>query len=126
MNVTLVILGRTTDATYAKLATTTVVVGDAPLPCTPVIPPAAAGQDLALRITPDDNVCIAIGQWLDPATRPSPTQIKDAQGNVIGTDPAPVPFTRGEYVAWGGATRWFPFNAGKSIVLRRPGVGAAA
>lgn len=127
MNVTITILGRTTiNSSYADLASTTVVVSDAPVPYTPVVPPAAAGQDLALRITSDDNVCIAIGQWLDPATRPAPKPIKDGQGNVIGTDPAPDPFVRENYVAFGRAPRHVPFNAGNSIVLRRPGVAVAA
>ena len=126
MNVTVTILGRTTDATYAELATTTVVVGDAPVPYTPAVPPAAAGQDLALRVTSDDDVLVQLGQWLDPVTRPAPKPIDDGQGNVIGEDPAPEPFMRGEYVVWGRAPREIAFGAGNSIMLRRPGVGAAA
>lgn len=125
MNVVVAILGRAAvDAPYAELTTSTVVVSDAPVPCTPAVPPAAAGQELALRITSDDTVMVQLGQWLDPANRPAPVPIEDGQGNVIGTEPGPEPYVRGEYVAWDRASRQVPFNVGNSIALRRPGVAA--
>lgn len=112
MNVTVAILGRSAaDQPYTELATSTVPVADTPVAVTPAIPPAAAAQELQLRVTPEDNVKVAVGQWLDPATRPAS---------------APEAFTRATYLAWAKTPRQIPFDAGNSIVLARPGVSAAA
>lgn len=124
MNVSVTILGRVAvDAPFVKFATTTIAVDDAFVPCMPAAPPAADGQDLALRITSDDTVTVQLGQFLDPATRPGPTPIRDDQGTAIGEEPALQPFIRGEYVAWGHDPRHIPFRSGKSIVLFRPDPG---
>ncbi|SFI85255.1 hypothetical protein [Methylobacterium brachiatum] len=126
MNVTVAVLGRSAfDQPFTELVTGTVLVADAAVALTPAIPPAAAAQELQLRITPEDNVKVAVGQWLDPASRPGASPLKDYEGNIIGTDPAPEPSTRGTYLAWAKTPRQIPFNAGNSIVLARPGVAAA-
>jgi hypothetical protein len=121
------ILGRAVaNVPFAELATSTLVVGATPVAFTPAVPPAATDQKLQLRVLADDNVTIRLGEWLDPATRPGPTPIKDDQDRVTGEEPAPWPTTLKKYVAWGQAPRQIPFTAGNSIVLSRPGLATAA
>ena len=122
MEITVTVMGRVAmDAPFVELSTTTVVLDGAPMACTPAVPPAAAGQDLALRIASPETVNVVLGQWLDPATRPGPSPVTDAQGVVVGEEPAPEPFVRNTYVAWGAGPRQIPFRGGDSIMLRRPG-----
>ncbi len=127
MHVTVTILGRVAiDAPYTELAASTLVVGDTAVACTPAVPQAAAGQELALRISADDNVLAAIGAFLDPATRPGPTPTRDEAGNVVGEKPAPEPFVRGKYAAFARAPRQVAFRNGDSVLLAHPGAAAAA
>ncbi|MCJ2132789.1 hypothetical protein MKK69_01695 [Methylobacterium sp. J-026] len=126
MNIEIKILGRSAvDAPYTELTSTTLVVGDAAVACTPAVPPAAAGQELALLISSDDTVLATLGAFLNPATRPGPTPIQDEAGTVVGENPAPQPFVRAQYAAFARAPRQVPFRAGDSLLLSRPGAAAA-
>lgn len=102
MNITLTLLGRAAiDAPYTELSISNVVVTDTVVDCTPTVPPAAVGQELALRILADDNAKAIIGAL--PAL---------AYGK--------------EYIVFGRAPRQVQFRNGDGVRLCCPGVTAAA
>ncbi len=126
MDVTVEILGRTSAATpfTQVVAPTMLAVEGTSLGFTPKIPAGADGLDLRLKVTSSDTVTVDVGQWLDPALRPSPSDLFDRDGNVVGQTPAPAPAVYKSFCAWGRQPRDVPFAAGQSFLFRRSGAAA--
>lgn len=113
MQITVTVLGRSAiDRPYAQLVAPAVIALTGGMAgFTPVLPAAAAGLDLALRIAPDCGVTVWAGTNCDPATRPGPTPITDGTGNVVGEQPAPVAMARAKIGISANYTRDVPFGA---------------
>lgn len=129
MDVTVAILGRNTiDEPFFELGSQVVQLTDRSILFTPTIPPGAAGLETRVRVSAPDAVIFRTGRFIDPATRPGPSQRFDGNGNPDGIDPAPTPVLSDEYAIWGGAvTAGVPFHGPfASLIIGKPGVDVTA
>lgn len=126
MNVTVEILGRATmDAPFLSLAAPIVLaMPEGPLGFTPAIPEGTEGQDLRLKVTLPGTVTADVGQWLDPALRPPPSDLFDKDGNVVGQSPGPAPTVQKSFCSLSGKPLMIEFRPGASFRFRRSGAAA--
>lgn len=120
MQITVSVLSRSaTDQPFTQLVAPAVVplTGDV-TGFTPALPPSAAGQELALRVATDGGLTIDVGPGCDPATRPGPTPIKDASGEIVAEEPAPAAMAMRSIGIWGGDSRDVPFGRGETFAFR--------
>lgn len=108
ISVTIELLYRSAcDAPFTVVGTQVVQVGASAVEVVPAIPPGAAGQELALAVTPTETIAFAVATVLHPETLP---------------EPRPVASDRRDYGAWGGARRQVPLIAGQTVGLAPAGV----
>ncbi|MGF3026708.1 hypothetical protein ACQVP2_28300 [Methylobacterium aquaticum] len=107
-SVTIDLLARSAcDAPFSVVGTQTVQVGASAVDVTPTIPAGAAGQELAIAVTPSETIAVAVATVLHPEALP---------------EPRPLNTDRRDYGAWGGARRQVTLSAGQTVGLAPAGV----